>query len=269
MATDSKEDARKRLFFGIEVAAPWPEQLPRGRLLEATCRHTTIAFLGNIPYAPLQNLLPQLPLPPMTIGPTGKFDTCLFLPPKRPNVVAWHVQWDQREPLLAYQRQLTDWLREHGFELEVRDYLPHVTLARWPFEPIDWKAVSPVRPLFGRALHLYESMGNLRYEARWTHPFIAPFVELSHTADIAFLIRGENLQQIFFHAQLALSFEYPQLLSYLQPEEPGTLDALIQALNRLISRADAALGVPLKAVSYHGALFQDEKVLAWEMIVDV
>jgi RNA 2',3'-cyclic 3'-phosphodiesterase len=50
MTTD---DPIKRLFFAFEVDAPWPEALPSGRILEPSCRHMTLAFLGNIPFAPL------------------------------------------------------------------------------------------------------------------------------------------------------------------------------------------------------------------------
>lgn len=259
-----------RLFFGIEVVAPWPEEpWPPGRLLKEASRHTTLAFLGNVPYIPLQERLSQIPLPAIPLGPSGRFDSCLFLPPKRPRVVAWHITWDQAERWRLYREQLTEWLRSLGYQLDLREDLPHVTLARWPFDRSGWKALAPLHPVFGRALHLYESMGNLTYEARWTHAFIEPFVVLSHTADLAFLIRGETMPQLFLHAQLALAFTCPSLLRYTQPEEPKTLNTVIQALNRLIARADADIGVPLKAVSYHGEPFLDQQLIGWEMIVDV
>ena len=37
---------QKRLFFGFEVKAPWPQGLPKGRILKEDQRHITIAFLG-------------------------------------------------------------------------------------------------------------------------------------------------------------------------------------------------------------------------------
>ncbi len=40
-------EEEKRLFFGAEVSAPWPKELPQGRVLEEKARHLTLAFLGE------------------------------------------------------------------------------------------------------------------------------------------------------------------------------------------------------------------------------
>lgn len=260
---------QKRLFFGLEVSAPWPDPLPRGRLLDPACRHMTLAFLGNIPYEPLLDILPDVPRPSFTLGPTGHFDGCLFLPPRRPNVVAWHVDWFEGEPLLHYQKQLLEWLRGHHYSLDERLFLSHVTLARWPFDRDAWAKLPYVLPVVGQAIHLYESMGNLHYESRWSHALTPPFEPISHTADIAFTVRGNSLTELLHHARLALAFECPRLLPYFQEEHPSTHEDVIMLLNQLIARADAAEGIPLKAVSYHGEIAQRENLLEWEMIVDV
>ena len=73
----------KRLFFGVEVHAPWPSQLPSGRLLDETHRHLTLAFLGNIPYSSLMNHLDTFSIPPICVGSSGYFNSCLTLPPSR------------------------------------------------------------------------------------------------------------------------------------------------------------------------------------------
>lgn len=259
----------KRLFFGLEVAAPWPDSWPRGRLLGEGGRHMTLAFLGNVPWGPLESTLSHSPIPEFSLGPTGYFDDCLFLPSRRPNVVAWHAAWFDAAPLLDYQSALSDWLRLQGYSLDDRPFLPHVTLARWPFDRRAWEQLPFKRPVVGRAIHLYESLGNLQYEPRWTHSLLPPFEEISHTADIAFIVRGTSLKQVLHSAQTALAFEHPQLLDYWVDEDPQSHDDIIALLNRLIARADAEVGVPFKAVSYHGELEQKSGHLQWEMIVDV
>ncbi len=103
----------KRLFFAIEVHSPWPKPLPKGRIVNEQYRHVTLAFLGNIDFDKLEPLLPELPAFPFQIGLVGKFDRCLFLPPKRPNVVSWHIQWLEKfQSLLEYREELISFLQE-------------------------------------------------------------------------------------------------------------------------------------------------------------
>ena len=68
---------QKKLFFGFEVCAPWPEELPQGRVLEKENRHMTFAFLGQTDYPRLMDKLPSLPYPPFKVGLSGQFDQCL------------------------------------------------------------------------------------------------------------------------------------------------------------------------------------------------
>jgi hypothetical protein len=124
--------------------------------------------------------------------------------------------------------------------------------------------------MFINGLHLYESVGNLMYESLWSFPLIAPFEEMEHTADIAFLIRGENLRQLYKNARIALAFRFPKLLNYDTPMEYiADLDDIVIALNSIVTQADAEEGCPYKAVSFHGHLIQNAGYFSWEMIVDV
>lgn len=266
-------DAR-RLFFGVEVSAPWPEEYPRGRLLDPEQRHMTLAFLGNVDYQKVQPLLTQIPKPTWQIGIPAFFDAPLFLPPHRklPKVHAWHVQWlADDKGLLHFQRQLSSFLIKNEFKLDERDFLPHVTICRAPFYPREWKRSFVKLPCFFKDIHLYESVGNLKYEARWTASVSAPFEEVEHTADIAFKVRGESLGQLFQHAFLALSFRFPELLQYIPKISSVTsLHDIVKGLNDIVCLADAEIGCPFKAISYHGNLLErPEKTFEWEMIVDV
>jgi len=258
----------KRLFFGFELISPWPAALPEGRFLQEKERHLTVGFLGDTPFEELKNELDSIPPPPFTIGLAALFDAPLFLPEKSPRVAAWHVSWLEKEQeFLAYQRELVAWLREKKFKRHENHgtFLSHVTLARQPFAMDEWKERFEKSPLFICNLHLYESIGSLRYKSCWTYPLLAPFEEIEHTGDIAFIIRGASFLELHLHAQLALSFHFPPLVDFFSFAEVHSLDEIVQSLNHIIGRIDQEMGSPFKAVSYHGTLKNNE----WEMIVDV
>lgn len=267
------DEKNKRLFFAFEVNAPWPKSLPKGRLLQEEQRHMTVAFLGQANYSKLLPFLPKIPLPPFKVGLTGEFDRLLFLPERHPRVAAWHVSWlDDGQLLAAYAHNLIDWLKGQNFNLDDRkEFLPHVTIGRAPFDFHAWRESFQKLPMLVRNLHLYESLGQLHYQPIWTQHLHAPFEELEHTADIAFKVRGETVSQIFLHAAAALAFKYPEMLKFKKDNvHISTIDDVIIELNRLISRTDATVGCPFKAVSFHGEIEQDpDETLTWEMIVDV
>lgn len=267
-----KKEGIKRLFFAIETHAPWPSDFPKGRMLESSHRHLTLAFLGNIPFAPLLKLLDQFPKPPMRVGSAGYFDSCLPLPPRHPHVVAWHAKWwETNPPLHEFYSLLSQWLDSHHYAIDHRPWKPHVTLCRQPFDPEAWKQAFKPLPFYTGSIHLYESKGNLNYIPIWSYPLQFPFEEIEHTADMAFLIHGETPLQLYHHAFAALAFKMPELLDYFMPGVAITeLVDIIVLLNAIICQADAAIGCPMKAVSFHGEIsVQPDSLLQWEMIVDV
>lgn len=262
----------KRLFFAVQVHAPWPVKLPHGRMLDAAHRHMTLAFLGNQPYAPLREHLPSFPTPPMQIGRVGWFDSCLALPERHPNVVSWHAAWlGDNLALASFQKKLIAWLLECGYDMDTREWLPHVTLCRQPFDLRAWKQTFVPLPFYTGSFHLYESPGNLIYNPVWSYPIRVPFEEIDHTADITFSIYGETLQQLYHNAFTALAFKFPPLLDFFASHlSLETVDDLIIGLNDIIGHADREIGCPFKAVSFHGQVANlEDLTLQWEMIVDV
>lgn len=262
----------KRLFFALEVLAPWPAKLPHGRIMDDSHRHMTLAFLGSTDYRKLQESLKRFPYPPFRIGFAGKFNEPLFLPPRHPHVAAWHVQWlEDAMSLDLYQKSLTEWLVHEGFNPDIRDhFLPHVTICRSPFNPREWGKAFTVLPMMTANLHLYESMGSLQYIPRWTCPIKPPFVEFEHTADIAYKVYGENLEQIKLHAAAALAFKCPEILTCDLETPVESIEDVIIKLNECVAYVDQRIGCPYKAVSFHGDIEEEEEgIMSWEMIVDV
>lgn len=263
-------EEKKRLFFGAEIKAPWPQEFPPGRVLEEPARHMTLAFLGHVPFPPLQAQLSSIPVPKSTLSVAAKSDALVFMPKEHPRVVAAHLSWfDHNETILSFHKMLTEWLTEQGYKIDRRDFLPHVTIARAPFDPEEWQEAFQPLPMIVSGIHLYESIGNLTYVPVWSHQFTPLFDEVDHTADIAFTIRGATMEELHLHAQIALAFKFPPLLAYFSKQLKKTLDDIIIDLNRIVGLADAELGCPFKAVSFHGNVVQNPSFLTWEMIVDV
>jgi SHS2 domain-containing protein/2'-5' RNA ligase len=264
----------KRAFFAFETIAPWPEKLPSGRILKEQDRHLTVAFLGQTDFLKLQPLLETCPLPDFKVGKGGIFNKCLFLPERHPNVAAWHIEWlDNPENIESYRETLILWLQENDIFIDTRHarFLSHVTIARKPQKPDEWKKAFHPLPVMITNLHLYESLGNSQYRPLWTHPIKAPFEEIDHTADIAFVIRGKNLVELHNHARLGLAFHFPSFLrAFSETAAAKTLDDIIIDLNATVASLDQEEGCPFKAVSFHGSIAeQSDKTLEWEMIVDV
>lgn len=259
------QEISKRLFFGYEILAPWPEKLPKGLLIDPIHRHLTLAFLGSIPYHPLQTILSEVPNP-SRVGYVGCFDACI----KLSHVMAWRMKM-QDNALSAYQKDLSKWLSEKGYILDKIEWLPHVTLAREPFDLSEWKGDFHPLPFYTSSLHLYESVGNLRYNPIWSFPVYPPFEEIAHTADVAFIVRGYELQDFYLNAFTALCFMEPAIIGYIIPHNNfENLDDVIIALNQIVSEADQAIGCPFKAVSFHGEIIINPNLPStWEMIVDV
>lgn len=270
MSQNSNEPLR-RLFFALAIEAAWPEKLPSGRILHEKDRHMTLEFLGNISFSSLESLLQTFPQPPFKIGLAGKCDHLLFLPEATPRVVAGHISWFKSHCLEKYLKLITDWLQNNHYGTHKKEFFPHITIARKPFHQEEWEKITLPFPMIAKGIHLYETVGSLNYKSLWSIPFELPFEEIEHTADIAFIVRGVDISQLYLHAQMALSFKFPPLLNYIQEcSEMLDLDSIIMQLNALIARIDCDIGCPFKAISFHGKIsIENSKLLHWEMIVDV
>lgn len=270
-AKSSQNEDAKRLFFGAQTEAPWPKDFPPARIVPEETRHMTLAFLGQNSFVKIEQLFPAIPRPSFRIGPIGISKELIFLPTRNCRVVALSVDWlDADERLNAYQKELAEWLKSHGYSLDKRPFFPHITVARAPFDQQQWKEQFSPLPFFVKGIHLYQSLGNLQYQSLWECPFLPPFEELEHTADIAFVIHGYTVKELHKHAQIALAFKFPQLIDFYSSCLQNSLDEVIISLNEIIAIADTEIGCPFKAVSFHGAVKSGEdNILKWEMIVDV
>lgn len=257
------------MFFGLKIAAPWPQVWPEGRLIHEEYRHTTLAFLGSVSYPAIEQLL-SFPHPSFLVGPSGHFNRSLLLPKKRPRVTAWEIEWYD-DMLLAYQKSLKEWLSHNGFDTDKREWLSHVTLSRRPFDAQKWIKFFHPLPCFGMSIDLFESLGNSNYRTIRSLPLLTPFEEIDHMADLAFQVYGNNLKDLQRNAFTALAFKYPALLHFRQDNiSLASLEDVVIILNEIISNADASIGCPFKAVSFHGELQPINKdLIKWEMIVDV
>lgn len=259
----------KRLFLGLQAEAPWPEEFPPARILAEESRHMTVVFLGDVEAEPLIEALPSFPHPPFPLGLLGYTDQLLFLPPKHPHVVAYHINLAEHQAkLVQFQQTLILWLKTLGYSIkDERPFLPHVTIARSPLSKAHWKL--SLMPIVFNKIHLYESLGNLTYKSLWNYSLVPPFEEQEHTADVAFLVRGTTLQELCTHAKGALAFLFPPIQAFFPSGAVASFEEIVMHLNVAIAKADEMHGCPFKAVSFHGAIQHINDLLEWEMIVDV
>ncbi|MBU6446716.1 MAG: hypothetical protein KGQ49_04890, partial [Verrucomicrobia bacterium] len=232
--------------------------------------HLTLAFLGSVSLPDVEKTLSSCPRPPFQIGPCGWFDTSLLIPKQEPRLVAWHAHWLD-DGVRLYQKELADWLREKGFGVDERGWLSHITMCRQPFDSEEWTHFFKPLPFYVGPLHLYESLGHSTYRPLWTSSLASPFVEIEHMADIAFMIYGKNIHDLYEHALIALAFKDPSLLiHWRRPAQIAGVEELVMLLNEAVRLTDQDAGCEFKAVSFHGDIQSvQEGLLQWEMIVDV
>lgn len=253
------------LFLGFSISAPWPEKLPLGRILEEKDRHLTMIFLGKILEEKAKNFFLDCDVP-FVFSPAGIFLAPIFLPRKSPKVVAWlasHLTCQQE--LLDFEKYLSKKVAKSSD----KEYLPHVTIARAPFDEEKWQASFIPLPFFLKSFCLYRSVGFSRYEKLMERKLFAPFEESEHTADLAFVIRGRNYDELLKNGELALAFKWPGLVAHFSKSQCGSIDEVIIALNEIVTNYDQISGIPVKGVSFHGKIEQKTGFLEWEMIVDV
>jgi len=263
----------KRIFFAFDIHAPWPENLPQGRIIDNNNRHLTLVFLGKSNYIKMEDVLKNLPIPFFQIGRCGFFDKCLFLPKKRPNVSAWQIHWLEEDNAVEnYQKNLLTYLEEKKITANNKNsFQAHVSIARSPKNLKNWEESFSPLPMYIQNLHLFESLGYSKYKSLWKLELMPPFVEIEHTADIAFHIYGESFSQLHLNAQTALAFKFPKMVRYFfLKSEKKNIDDVIIELNNMVAKMDMDIGSPIKAVSFHGDAIKDEKnIYKWEMIIDV
>lgn len=262
-----------RLFFGFDIQASWPKELPQGKLIQEKARHLTLLFLGPQRRQPIIDLCEHIPKPPFSIGPVGIFDQCLFFPKRHAHCVAWQVTWPAKHnSYLEYRQTLENFFtKKMLIKKEKRPHVPHVTICRKPFDKLAWLESFQYGVLKTTQLHLYESLGNSTYHSLWTYPLLEAFVKIEQTATMTFSIRGNSLLDLYQSAALALAFSYAPITRFFSNNLLICgLDDIIINLNVLINNTERVIGCPFKAVSNHGTIKEAaNNTLEWEMIVDV
>jgi len=268
----------KRFFFGFEIFTLWPELPKEKKMIDEKNRHITLLFLGEYNVKEIEKYLRGLPKLDLKVALAGYFDKCLFLPKRQPRLVAFSVDFfEKNKHVEKFQNKLVDFFKNKNFEIKQKNnFLPHVTICRNHFDMQKWQESFKPFPLYIKSINLYESLGNSEYKTIWKKDFLKPFDEISHTADIAFIIRGESYKDLLYNSFIALSFKSLDFFSYHKHLLDGhlldvfSIDDVIINLNEIITKAEIdGKHIPFKAVSFHSDIEKKDDILSWEMIVDV
>lgn len=256
-----------RLFVGWECELSSYRKLPDGRQINP--HHLTLLFLGNVEQDMLSKVVAELPSYQGMIAPCLIADKLIYLPPKEMRVAALGIQLPD-ESILGYQMLLRDHFESLGLTFDRRPFFPHVSLLRRPFDTKELQQWFIPQPILLKSIHLYESVAELTYKPVVSQSILSSFEPIEHTADLAFSIRGMNIDELFYNSLMALSFTYPPFLTYATRKKVQDLSSIIYNLNQYVSIMDREIGSPFKAISYSGSIVEGQKgLLTWEMIVDV
>ncbi|MEI6079562.1 MAG: hypothetical protein WCQ53_02860, partial [bacterium] len=118
---------KRRLFWGFEVDAKWPELPKDGRIVEPGSRHATMLFLGEVDYEVLKPFIDTYK-PDISATPSGVLDKLLFLPnKKKPRVVSIGGYLNEPAPCLNEIKRVKKEMELLGFKTEDREWLLHIT----------------------------------------------------------------------------------------------------------------------------------------------
>ena len=100
--------------------------ISRGNYTKRENLHLTLAFLGEIPedrIEDIKNAINSVEVPEMKLifSKTGCFNRDSEL---------WWIGIKQNKELTKMQKELVNTLKENGFKIESRKFVPHITIAR-------------------------------------------------------------------------------------------------------------------------------------------
>lgn len=256
----NRKEGKKRLFFGMSLFVPWPDTFPKGRVLDMNSRHLTLAFLGDCFFSELYNF----PVPSYSLGSVGYFDELLFLPKRKPKVASWHLKCLIENGLFEYQRSLIDWLLSCGYELERRDFLPHVTVARSPFNEEEWSSAFKPLPFCLTGLHLYESLGNLVYKPLKSYPLLQSIQREFFGKSSCFLIRWKELEDLFISVQMAIAYAFPNFIENVLLKESFEN---LKSLERTVENILEQFLYPFRLLSLKTVSFERDRKISTSRLV--
>lgn len=256
----------KRLLFGFEAHAPWPKTLPDTKTLKAKNRHLTLLFFGNTSYKKIHEHIRYMPKPFFRVGPVAISDSGLTLPNRSPDVMTWHVDPFGFDPIEEYQKMILDYFLEKGYALDEKKFIKHITLGKSAALKKGAKTSFTPLPLYFTNLHLYESLHGDRYEPIWTYDLLPPFEEKEEGR---FALYGENFQQVFLNAQIALAFKFPALVPFLDAsyEVRNLHDGGIR-LTTLVNQAYREANIPIERALFPDSGKEEKGLLTWELRVE-
>ncbi|NGX56578.1 MAG: RNA 2',3'-cyclic phosphodiesterase [Candidatus Anoxychlamydiales bacterium] len=267
------EKNTRKLFFAFEIETIWIDNFKNASVVDKKNRHLTLLFLGENDLNEIKKQLDLMPKLNLLLGSCGYFDKPFFLPKNNSRVAAYNAIFlEDNAKIENYQKNLYSFFLKEEFNLKnEKDFLPHITILRKDFEKKEFEKQFKQTPFYLKSFNLYESLFHSNYKALWKMDYLAPFIELKHTADIAFEVRGKDFDSLLLHSFIALCFKEFKLLKYKKNlKKVSSIDDIIIDLNEILTLMEIdGYQASFKAISFNQKNWVKDNIIYWEMVIDV
>ena len=246
------------LFLGAKIIPAWSLNLfgDEGGQSLSDLPHVVWVEIEEISGSALQKILSRGAFSP-EVGFVGRLDT---------SDMTMHFFDEAR--VVGFVEDIFFWLQEKGVSVS----WPLFSCVHFLAELKEGSIPLSPSPFVVEGIEVFEKEKGAPCRILWQFPIVVPFEEMEHTADLAFIVRGKDWEELYLHACGALYFTCPELYPFLSGERVAMdgLDQIVIQLNRVIATIDQEVGSPFKAVSFNGKVIRNsEGIYEWEMIIDV
>jgi 2'-5' RNA ligase len=264
----TQDKNKDTLFFGAKVVCNWPKSFPEGKVISNANRHITLVYIGKVDEEMFVSILNKIPDCNFQIGSCGFFDGVLFYPKTKPRVCAFNIFW-MDEKVVDFTKNLTESVKSICNIEPITSY--HLSICRSPQSTSDWQEAFSPRGFYVESIELLKSLGSSEYKCLYEKRFHPPFIEIEHTADLAFSVFGFSFIELYENGFLALGFKDEKIFEFWKKcSQIDLLEDVVIKLNEAIYRLDEKYGTKLKAVCFHMDVKKSEDLMyVWEMVVDV
>lgn len=251
-------------FFGFEIHSPFIEVFSYNKIGEKGSPFLPFLSFEETIFQKVCALLDYVPHPFFQVGPVALLETCFLLRNRTLENLTLQIRRFGVDLIQPYQKLLHTYFIQEGCQPDRVPLTQSIVC-----KPVSFLQKSRTNgeqfPLYLLKLHLYKRCEEERYISIWTRPLLPPFKEVKQGN---FILYGENFQQIFLHAQIALSFKFPAFTPFIDDtyQVRNLHDGGVRLLT-LIYKACDVIKMPIKKAIFPDYGAKEQGLLKWELSV--